>query len=349
MVADESGNQPESFYRDLLAAQVGGTTELILPFGRADVVTAGTVYEVEPVIHWRDGVRQVLSYAAQCSRRPALALYGKPTIAVRVWTELERIPGPGVELWWLVGSTFASIPSEERAAEVQAAVSPCPERARPSLPAVVPGADCTGLLTLGEIAVRYGHPLKTVTFWSSDPAWPAATARRGRWHLYPEPAVDAAMRDRARVVPDVPGPGEELLDMKTVAAEAGLSWPALRSYVSRGQWPAPDDDRFGVKRWKRATVRAEMASRRPARGRTTGGTMTTEVREMAVACLLLFGDDAELELEGAEDPGNTLRCPAAVIATDTGLELGELPGRRFLVRVSDGAGAPVLSGFRLAG
>jgi hypothetical protein len=70
---------------------------------------------------------------------------------------------------------------------------------------------------------------------------------------------------------------------------------------------------------------------------------------MAVACLLVFGDDAELELEGAEDPGNTLRWPAAAITADTGLGQGELPGRRFVVRVSDGADGPVLSGFRLAG
>lgn len=56
-----SSEKPESWYRDLLAVQVSGQAEAPLPFGSADVMTATTVYEVEPVIHWRDGVRQVLA------------------------------------------------------------------------------------------------------------------------------------------------------------------------------------------------------------------------------------------------------------------------------------------------
>lgn len=71
-------------------------------------------------------------------------------------------------------------------------------------------------------------------------------------------------------------------------------------------------------------------------------------REVAVACLLLFGDQAELELQGAQDPGATARWPAPAIAADTGLELAELPGRRFLVRAEDGPDGPVFSGFRVA-
>lgn len=53
--------------------------------------------------------------------------------------------------------------------------------------------------------------------------------------------------------------------MKAAAAEAGISYGTLRGYASRGQWPAPDDEGHKVKRWKRSTVRAHMASRR-ARG-----------------------------------------------------------------------------------
>ncbi len=76
--------------------------------------------------------------------------------------------------------------------------------------------------------------------------------------------------------------------------------------------------------------------------------MTGKGREAAVECLLLFGGDAELALEGAEGLGSTARWPAAAIAAETGLEPGELPGRRFLVHVADGGDGPLFSGFRLA-
>ena len=53
------------------------------------------------------------------------------------------------------------------------------------------------------------------------------------------------------------------------AAEAGISYGTLRGYLSRGDWPGPDDQQHGVKRWKRSTVQAQVASRRPYR---RGGT-----------------------------------------------------------------------------
>lgn len=76
--------------------------------------------------------------------------------------------------------------------------------------------------------------------------------------------------------------------------------------------------------------------------------MTQEGREVRAACLLLFGDQAELELEDAEDPGATARWPAAAIAADTGLQPAELPGARFLVHVTQGDDGPVFSRFRIA-
>ncbi len=67
--------------------------------------------------------------------------------------------------------------------------------------------------------------------------------------------------------------------------------------------------------------------------------------EMTVACLLLFGDEAELELAGAEaqDPA---RWPAAAIAAETGLKVAGLPGKRFRVRVTEDSGRILFSGFR---
>ena len=73
-----------------------------------------------------------------------------------------------------------------------------------------------------------------------------------------------------------------------------------------------------------------------------------EGREVVAVCLLLFGDDAELMLDGAAAGAATARWPAAAVAEESGLALGELPGRRFMVRVTEGDGGPVFSGFRLS-
>jgi hypothetical protein len=68
--------------------------------------------------------------------------------------------------------------------------------------------------------------------------------------------------------------------------------------------------------------------------------------EVAGRCSLLFGDQALIELPGEEEP---VRHPAAEIAAATGLDAGELPGRRLMVTVRETPEeGRVLSGFRLA-
>jgi hypothetical protein len=52
------GQLLEHRLRDNLATQLGGITEAQLPYGRADVLTKDTVFEVEPAENWRHGVRQ---------------------------------------------------------------------------------------------------------------------------------------------------------------------------------------------------------------------------------------------------------------------------------------------------
>lgn len=99
---------PESHYRDLLASQTGGTTEARLPFGRADVLTDTTIWEVEPVSTWRAGVKQALQYAAQVPQQGALALYGDHRKLPLIWRDLQELPEP-LELWWLTGDLFVRI------------------------------------------------------------------------------------------------------------------------------------------------------------------------------------------------------------------------------------------------
>jgi hypothetical protein len=101
---------PEHRLRDALAHQLGGITEAVLPYGRADVLTAESVFEVEPLRQWRAGVRQVLSYSAQTGLPPSLALFGR---AGRddVLAILRRLneDQPPVMLWWSTDSRWEQI------------------------------------------------------------------------------------------------------------------------------------------------------------------------------------------------------------------------------------------------
>lgn len=67
----------EHYFRDLLARQVGGKTEVTLPFGRADVMTDTMVWEVEPASRYPAGVRQALQYGSQTGLAAALATSGR--------------------------------------------------------------------------------------------------------------------------------------------------------------------------------------------------------------------------------------------------------------------------------
>jgi len=53
---------------------------------------------------------------------------------------------------------------------------------------------------------------------------------------------------------------------------------------------------------------------------------------VTVRCILMFGDQAELQIPDSDEPA---RWPAAAIAADTGLDLAAIPGRRFRVDLSE--------------
>lgn len=95
------GTLLEHRLRDELARRIHGVTEAVLPYGRADVMTAATVFEVEPARAWRHGVRQVLAYSAQCGLPPAVALFGEMhrDKVLKIYLKL-RDGRPPVELWW---------------------------------------------------------------------------------------------------------------------------------------------------------------------------------------------------------------------------------------------------------
>ncbi len=114
------GRLEEHRLRDKLAAQLGGITEAVLPYGRADVLTTTAVFEVETAKKWRDGVRQALAYSAQIGLPPAIALFG--TIhhddLLALYLELRGRPyssnAGAIALWCWTGSTWEHISSRSR-------------------------------------------------------------------------------------------------------------------------------------------------------------------------------------------------------------------------------------------
>ncbi len=124
---------------------------------------------------------------------------------------------------------------------------------------------------LPEIARQYGRSLKTVSWWRWRYQWPQPTGKRGRWDEYDPDDVGRAVALILRESAEGADP-DELLDAKGAAAEAGISYATVRADISRGRWPAPDEEKFGVKRWRRGTVRDHMASRRPSKRRKPGST-----------------------------------------------------------------------------
>jgi hypothetical protein len=64
-------------HRDDLGRQLGAIIEKPVAFGRADVITAARVIEVEPYRIWQRGMQQAVAYAATLRhQRPALGVYG---------------------------------------------------------------------------------------------------------------------------------------------------------------------------------------------------------------------------------------------------------------------------------
>lgn len=69
--------------------------------------------------------------------------------------------------------------------------------------------------------------------------------------------------------------------------------------------------------------------------------------EVRVRCLLLIGDQAELQVPGQDEPA---RWPAAAIAAEAGIDEAALPGRELVATLAETPEeGRVFSGFRLAG
>lgn len=104
-------------HRDSLALQLGGKREKRTPYGRADVATETTVFEVEPRSTWQTGVQQALAYSAGLGLRPALAVYGVihrlELLDLYMYISATTLPAlrsaTSLELWWWTGAHWQHI------------------------------------------------------------------------------------------------------------------------------------------------------------------------------------------------------------------------------------------------
>lgn len=103
---------PEHLLRDELAFQLDGITEAALPYGRADVLTSTTAFEVEPLRSWKTGARQALAYAVQTGCEPGLAIFGtaSPPEVLRLYLKL-RDERPPIQFWSWNGCKWVHITS----------------------------------------------------------------------------------------------------------------------------------------------------------------------------------------------------------------------------------------------
>ncbi|MFJ4653891.1 helix-turn-helix transcriptional regulator [Nocardia sp. NPDC088792] len=121
-------------------------------------------------------------------------------------------------------------------------------------------------LIAAEIAEKYGRSLVTVRRWMTSDAWPAPLPqKRGRWLEFDADAVEQAYRENFGRDTTTVGDPDELLTPAQISEYTGLAPGTVRADISRGRFGDPDDDAHGVRRWKRSTVDAKMAERRPRR------------------------------------------------------------------------------------
>lgn len=119
-------------------------------------------------------------------------------------------------------------------------------------------------LTAPEIAERYGRALSTIqTNWTQRDEWPAPVGRRGKWKEYDAAEVAAVVkRLYGREGNTGKGKPGDLLTVAEIADYTGLAASTVRADVSRGRIGAADDESTGVKKWRRDTIDAAMATRR---------------------------------------------------------------------------------------
>ncbi|MFJ3518408.1 MULTISPECIES: hypothetical protein [unclassified Streptomyces] len=119
-------------------------------------------------------------------------------------------------------------------------------------------------VTYTEIAEHYGMSARYLSEnprWGRHPGWPRAIGKRGRTIEFDAEAIarffgEHHTREATPLDPD------RCYTVVEIAEASGLQPDSIRSDISRGRWPAPDEMDGDRKLWRGRTVTAHLAGRR---------------------------------------------------------------------------------------
>lgn len=113
--------QPESYYRDLLATELKGTTEHKVEGGRVDIITDLHAIEVKRASDWKHSIGQALWYGLQTNKTPGIILIMKTQddrkYGIRLQSSLDYAGLSNVKVWFYpedFGSSLSKVNSIEQ-------------------------------------------------------------------------------------------------------------------------------------------------------------------------------------------------------------------------------------------
>ncbi|WP_324603921.1 hypothetical protein [Streptomyces sp. NRRL S-241] len=119
-------------------------------------------------------------------------------------------------------------------------------------------------VTYTEIAGHYGMSARYLSEnprWGRHPGWPPAIGRRGRTIEFDAEAVARFFGEHHTREATALDPSRRYTVVE-IAEASGLQPDSIRSDISRGRWPAPDETDGDRKLWRGETVTAHLAGRR---------------------------------------------------------------------------------------
>ncbi|MFJ7590662.1 hypothetical protein ACIQZO_25415 [Streptomyces sp. NPDC097617] len=147
--------------------------------------------------------------------------------------------------------TVADTPSGRTPSAAPAARGPVPPEGR------------TGV-TYTEIAEHYGMSARYLSEnprWGRHPGWPPPIGKRGRTMEFDAQAI-ARFFGEHHTREATPLDPSRRYTVVEIAEASGLQPDSIRSDISRGRWPAPDERDGDRKLWRGDTVTAHLAGRR---------------------------------------------------------------------------------------
>ncbi|MFB6512724.1 hypothetical protein ACFCW4_09775 [Streptomyces virginiae] len=127
----------------------------------------------------------------------------------------------------------------------------------------VPPEGRTGV-TYTEIAEHYGMSARYLSEnprWGRHPGWPAAIGKRGRTIEFDPEAIARFFGEHHTREATALEPSRRYTVVE-IAEASGLQPDSIRSDISRGRWPTPDEMDGDRKLWRGETITTHLAGRR---------------------------------------------------------------------------------------